>query len=403
MRQREGIMMSESRPVRPAVERGTTEAALPAGRIVGESGVMLWGMTSAERIARAFSRAGIAQIAAGHLEASQSNLLVRADYVLDEVLIRDLASAPATLLLASDGRTPVAAHCHVREAERLAPVLERGEPASADVAAALHVVRPGELSSRYRMTLRKREEPYALPLKSCSLREIERRMFDGSYKGVTDIVTKYVWPRPALWATRWLAAAHVSPNAVTSAGVLLVLAACWLFLEGRFTAGLAAAWLMTFLDTVDGKLARVTLTSTRLGDLLDHGVDLVHPPFWYFAWVAGLAATGYTIPAEPFTLAVIIGGYILGRIQEGLFVWLAGFQMHVWQPIDSRFRLITARRNPNLVILTLFAVIGRPDLGIIGVAIWTGASIVFHSVRLVQAVLARWRSGPLTSWLSAPS
>ena len=44
---------------------------------------------------------------------------------------------------------------------------------------------------------------------------------------------------------------------------------------------------MTFLDTVDGKLARTTLTSSKWGDIFDHGIDLVHPPFWYVAWGAG--------------------------------------------------------------------------------------------------------------------
>ncbi len=47
-------------------------------------------------------------------------------------------------------------------------------------------------------------------------------------------------------------------------------------------------WLMTFLDTVDGKLARVTVTSSRLGDVLDHGLDIIHPPLWYIAWGVGL-------------------------------------------------------------------------------------------------------------------
>ena len=49
-------------------------------------------------------------------------------------------------------------------------------------------------------------------------------------------------------------------------------------------------WLMTFLDTVDGKLARVTVTSSRIGDVLDHGLDIIHPPLWYIAWGVGLPA-----------------------------------------------------------------------------------------------------------------
>ena len=51
---------------------------------------------------------------------------------------------------------------------------------------------------------------------------------------------------------------------VTSIGLVLVIAACYLFLNGHYLAGLLAGWIMTFLDTVDGKLARVTVQSTQV-------------------------------------------------------------------------------------------------------------------------------------------
>jgi phosphatidylglycerophosphate synthase len=71
---------------------------------------------------------------------------------------------------------------------------------------------------------------------------------------------------------------------------------------------------MTFLDTVDGKLARVTLTSSRIGDVMDHGLDLIHPPFWWWAWGIGLGA-GHALPT-----AIVVGGYLVGRALEGAFL-----------------------------------------------------------------------------------
>ena len=44
---------------------------------------------------------------------------------------------------------------------------------------------------------------------------------------------------------------------------ILVFAAAYLFYRSQLWAGLACAWGMTFLDTVDGKLARVTATSSN--------------------------------------------------------------------------------------------------------------------------------------------
>jgi hypothetical protein len=74
--------------------------------------------------------------------------------------------------------------------------------------------------------------------------------------------------------------------------------------------------------------------------------------------------------------------------------------MHVqsWRPFDSWFREITARRNPNLILLTGSVLFGRPDIGFAAMALWTAASFVVHVVQLVQALAAPKAS--VVSWLS---
>ena len=50
---------------------------------------------------------------------------------------------------------------------------------------------------------------------------------------------------------------------------------------------------------------------------------------------------------------LILIGYIGGRLCEGAFqLWIASFDIFIWRPMDSFSRLITARRNPNLILLT---------------------------------------------------
>jgi phosphatidylglycerophosphate synthase len=161
---------------------------------------------------------------------------------------------------------------------------------------------------------------------------------------------------------------------------------------------------MTFLDTVDGKLARVTLTSSPWGNVFDHGIDLVHPPFWYYAWWQGVAVTGAagSVPWMAASLWIIVVGYIVGRVMEGFFIAVFGLEIHAWRPVDSFFRLITSRRNPNLAILTLFTLIGRPAEGFLVVAAWTILSLGFHAVRIVQALWGRARGRAPYSWMSAP-
>ena len=98
--------------------------------------------------------------------------------------------------------------------------------------------------------------------------------------------------------------------------------------------------------------------------------------------------------------AAILGGYVLQRLMEGISIKGLGMEIHIWRRIDTYFREITARRNPNLVILTVSLGFGRPDLGLIAVAIWTLACLVLHALQLGQAFAAKSKSGPLTSWMS---
>ena len=334
-------------------------------------------------------------------EAS-SVVLVRIDHVFEERVIRALVEAGPDRVIAIPGAgAPVAVAAHVRPGLRAELAVSLAQGSTTGLPEGVEVIEPGQLSGAYEHALRKREAPYVMPLSPETLPAVERRMFQGAYKGVTDLVTKWVWPWPARYVTKWAAERGISPNLVTAVSLVCVVAAFLLFIQGQFLAGLVAAWLMTFLDTVDGKLARLTLTSTKWGNVFDHSIDLVHPPFWYIAWASGLGAEPGRMFGEyiDLVLIVIVVGYLLGRIQEGIFLGLFKIEMHAWRRLDSRFRLITARRNPNLLLLTIGAVVGRPELGFAAVAGWTVISLLFHTVRILQSLAAR-RRGPITSWLA---
>lgn len=353
---------------------------------LNDSTTTIWGLTPRQRLERALVRAGD--------DAEDAGLVFRADAVFHENLVRALLAQPGKILTDALGR-PFAAHAR-DAAEMLAAQAALAAGDAALTPTTMTLADPAALASTYDKALRRKGAPYLYPLDAYPAAEIERRMYLESYKGVTDLVTKYVWPEPALLVTRFCARAGISPNMVTLVSFICVLLATWLFAIGQFGPGLVAAWAMCFLDTVDGKLARVTLTSTKWGNVFDHGTDLVHPPFWYWAWYAGL---GGAAAVEPWIFWVIIAGYILGRGQEGLFMWQFGIEMHIWRKLDSAFRLITARRNPNLIILSVAVVLGAPDTGFEIVAWWTIISFVFHCLRIAQAFLAKAQGRKPSSWL----
>jgi hypothetical protein len=362
-------------------------AAAPTG-----GGVRIWGLAPEERLLRSLARAGCGdlRVVDGQTAppAQGAVLALRADVVLDERLVAGLRSAPDTLLVTPE-LGPIGAHVSPNTADAACAALAR---ADASALTGVRCVAPPELAASYDAKLRKRELPYVFAARAETVAEVERRTFDASYKGLTDLVTKWVWPRPAHAVTHWCARHRVPPNAVTLVSAALAVAAALLFARGAFGIGLLCAWSMTFLDTVDGKLARVTLSSSRIGEVLDHGLDLIHPPFWWSAWGIGLGA------GHALSTAIVVAGYVLGRAIEGAFLIRFGFEIHCWRPIDGLFRTITARRNPNLILLSVAELGRRPDLGLVMVALWTIVSLGFHALRLRQAEVARARGATPAPW-----
>ncbi|MET0313889.1 MAG: CDP-alcohol phosphatidyltransferase family protein, partial [Hansschlegelia sp.] len=298
--------------------------------LLGVSEVRIWGMSSAERLRRQLLKVKITEVSQDFAGAAVGGrmILLRVDHAYEQRLIAALVERPDTALTVAG--VPVAANVPASEAAAAVAALEGRGPLPQGV-----VPLDAEgLGGSYNFQLRKREIAYAVPLNAATVKEVEDRSFAASYKGVTDGITKYVWPVPAQIVTKWCSERGITPNQVTYLGIALMFLALGLFWHGWYLTGLIPAWIMTFLDTVDGKLARVTMTYSKFGDVLDHGVDLIHPPFWWWAWVVGLPAYGLPIERPDLVIWIIFGGYVVQRILEGIFVRAFGMHMHVWRPFD---------------------------------------------------------------------
>ena len=360
--------------------------------IVRPGGPAAFGITPSERLARLSERQKLTVTSS----PADADIIIRGDHIYGANLFEALArSAPGTVLVDGTGRA-LAARTDAASRDWATSLLDTETPL-ANLPGAAAAIGAKALAGQHNARLRKKLMPLLIP--ATDRRTIEKALFKDSYKGVTDLVTKHVWPYLALPATRWCALRGITPNQVTMVSAVLVGVAFWLFWNGHFGMGIVVAWTMTLLDTVDGKLARVTLNSSPFGNIFDHGIDLIHPPFWYWAWAVGCAASGVPLNDGNWTLWIIVSGYILQRGEEAVFIQFFGMQIHVWRRFDSLFRQITARRNPNLLILMVATMLGAPREGMIAVAVWTVLCFLIHLVRIFQAFAAR-KSGPLTSWLA---
>ncbi len=370
--------------------------------LTGLSDEKVWGVTGTERAERMLRRLGYSDIViAGEPSSFDGQIfMLRADAVIDERLLRGLQKTDGCVLTipTEQGYVAIAASTGKRRAEAASRFLQADKVFLRDIdEAGLTPVQPEDLASQHDMLLRKKGKPFAAVLTGENSSEVHRETFRASYKGVTDIVTKYAWPPIAYVLTRVCANLKVTPNQVTAVGLVLSIATFYAFWQGYFAAGLAAAWLMALLDTVDGKLARVTLTSSKWGNVFDHGIDLVAPPLWWLAWWIGLGP--HATPWMEAAIWIVLGGHLAGKLLEQAFISTFGLKVHIWQPFDSAFRLITARRNPNLLILTAGVLFGLPDLAYLAVGLWIIVCFDVHAIRWIQAFVLRKKGREISSWL----
>lgn len=212
--------------------------------------------------------------------------------------------------------------------------------------------------------------------------EIQRFLFWSNYKGSTDIFTRYVYP-PLVWLmVRPLARARIHPNLVTLVSIALTFGAVPFFASGNWVVGFLMAYGMSVLDSVDGKLARLTFTDSRLGNFLDHGLDMVHPPIWYVAWAYGLGLSeqGWTSPLGWATIAILVF-YVLDRLILKIYPRFFQRGFHTHSKLDATVRSFIARRNINLPMFLLGCVFGLAREAFFLIAAWQIATAAYHGIR----------------------
>lgn len=339
------------------------------------------------------SAAAVAQLAALLADGTGAPVLVApGDAVADARILAQLAEGSGSRVFAAGegaGR---------RRLALLQPGVQlRGESIDAALDALVAsgdaaVLREDEFRG-YIAMLRRDLAPYVVPVRDeGERRRVERFLFWSNYKGSTDFMTRYVYP-PFVWLlVRPLARLRVHPNWVTLVDILATFAAVPYFARGEWVAGLALAYLMSVLDSVDGKLARVTFTSSKLGEVMDHGLDIVHPPIWYLAWGHALAQASQAPLAWRASLWML-GLYVVDRIVAGVFKARHGKSIHGYTPFDERMRTFISRRNVNLPFFTLAlaadAVRGDATFAaaracFYAIVAWQAVCLAFHVDRLVR-------------------
>ncbi len=251
-------------------------------------------------------------------------------------------------------------------------------------AAALGVqlCRPADLDP-YVPSLRLQMPPYLVRVKDTGqLRSLDRLLYHRTFKGVIDAVARYGYYHLVRWITRHLSRTALPPDLFT----LLSLAGIWgaipLLALGHLGAGAVVAWLGVILDSVDGKLARLTLHLNEGMGRLEHLAAMPGLGLWYAA-LGWHCTAGALLDWGPMALATwgLLAAFVADKAVSGAFKARHGRELFDYRPMDAAFHLVASRRNISLLLLSGGALLDQARLALALMAGWMGFTLLFHGGR----------------------
>jgi phosphatidylglycerophosphate synthase len=210
----------------------------------------------------------------------------------------------------------------------------------------------------------------------------KRALITGAQKHILDAVAWYV-NRPLENAlTLRIADWPITPNQVTLSAAALGFVVTGLLLAGCWLPALLLAFVVSVLDGVDGKLARVKALASRLGQL-EHSFDLLYEQSWYiaFAWA--------TYMQRRELLVLVVGFFMLwwdsfARHVSMQFRQAVGVSLSDYAPFDRAFRRWDGRRNTYMLYMLLGAITRQPFYALCAMALHALLTGVVYAVRAAK-------------------
>jgi hypothetical protein len=238
--------------------------------------------------------------------------------------------------------------------------------------------------------LRKNVPPVFVKMDAArSSRALENMLYDRTFKGSMEFVAIYGYRLPVREMTRWIAATRITPNQITGLAITCSVAAIPCFWMGWLVSGLILAATFIVLDSLDGKLARLTFRLSHVADRVDHLTSLPTRMGWY----SGMAMTfssGNWQSLEGIGGILLIVLPFLDKMNLNLCNWKFGHSLLDFTPMDRRIHLFTVRRNDIFVMLIGNAT-GFALQSYYAIVAWMILTWVWHSGRLMWIWLTSTR------------
>jgi phosphatidylglycerophosphate synthase len=210
-------------------------------------------------------------------------------------------------------------------------------------------------------------------------------LLDHIQRRTLDLPAQYFDPTFENLLIRRLAGSRVTANQVTLVTTLLGFVVAALYYAGWLRVGVLGAIFVEVLDGVDGKLARITRTTSRAGEY-EHILDFFYENSWYLA--LGLHLSHGSSHALKAALLMILFD-LADNVAYALMDVRLGLSLDNASPFLARFRLIAGRRNIYTWMFLVGFFLGFPHQVFFVAVMWAGITAAIHGGWVLSKALGR--------------
>jgi len=198
-------------------------------------------------------------------------------------------------------------------------------------------------------------------------------------RGASDFVAHY-FNRPIenailYYISDWL---FITPNRLTIAANILAWFITYLFFSGRLGLGTLLTFVVGVVDGLDGKLARIRWSSTKLG-LMEHPFDMLYEFSWLIALALFLSQSEGMLPLIPVSFSITFIAFY--RFCYDQFSRAMGVSLDVYGRFERAFRRIAGRRNIYNVYILIGILLGLPLYSLIGIMVHSLLTAIVYAYR----------------------
>jgi len=245
----------------------------------------------------------------------------------------------------------------------------------------------------YIPSMRKEIKPFCIDIDSKEdLVKAKSLLINNACKGRNDLLATYINKSIENFIVSKLVNTRITPNQITILTNIIAYASTFLFLMGHLLFASLLTFVVSFMDGVDGKLSRVKLASTAIGNL-EHAFDFLFEHFWYIALAIYLSNVYGVLPILFCTFILLFDGFS-HYCGQAFGKAIKNRPLADFGKIEQVFRKFDGRKNSYIIFILIGVLLKVPFWSLVAILVWSLVSAIFYSSR---TILHLYRADKLTS------